>query len=66
MPSISQVRYERIQKLIEYFKDKEAVNIDMIQFKARRLFPMLTKGTIKSYAETVLRILTTKTESEKP
>lgn len=65
MPSMSQVRYERIQKLIEHFKDKP-FNIDRIQFKARKFFPMLTEGTIKSYADTTLRILIAKRESENP
>jgi len=65
MPSLSERRKGRILTLLTWAKtQKNITTIDPIFQKAKELYPFNTSGTIKSYAEAVLRMLKTEKKEE--
>lgn len=64
MPTPTQIREQRINKLVETFKNRNISTIDDIYKTALNLFPTTRKETVKEYAETALRILQTKKRGE--
>ena len=57
MPTPYQLRKQRIDQLIEAFKNHNDSSIDTITQKALELFPFITKEKAEDYAESAYRIL---------
>jgi hypothetical protein len=65
MPNPEQERIDRINQLLEEFKNKNVKTIDAITQRASELYPYQKEYTIKSYAIAVLKILKARKKEEK-
>jgi hypothetical protein len=55
-----QMRKERFEEILSYFKDTDVRTIDPILYKIRMSYPWLKDETVREYARSVMRVLEVK------